>query len=200
MKKKKAATTEITGNRPTARPGSLSERAFSPVEQREILRARAAVLAREPESPKTAAEQLEVVEFLLSLERYAIESTYIGEVYPLKDLTPLPCTPPFVLGIINLRGRILPVLDIREFFDLPKKGLSDLNKVIILQGSAMEFGILADAISGTRTVPIAALQQSLPTLTDIRAEYLRGVTEDRLVVLDGEKLLSDRKIIVHEDV
>lgn len=200
MKKKKTATAEITSSRSTARPGSLDERLFSPVEQLEILRSRAAVLAREPESPKKAAEQLEVVEFLLSPERYAIESAYIGEVYPLKDLTPLPCTPLFVLGIMNMRGRIISVLDIRKFFDLPEKGLSDLNKVIILQGGAMEFGILADAIIGTRTVSIADLLPSLPTLTDIRADYLRGVTEDRLVVLNGEKLLSDRNIVVHEDV
>lgn len=189
MKKSRPAAAVIT-----------DEKSLSVEKKHEILKARAAVLAREPEDAGAATERLEIVEFLLSPERYGVESKYIGEVYPLKDLTPLPCTPPFVLGIMNIRGRIISVLDIRKFFDLPEKGLSDLNKVIILHANDMEFGILADAIIGTRTVPVAALQQSLPTLTEIRAEYLKGVTGDRLVVLDGEKLLSDRRIIVHEDV
>jgi purine-binding chemotaxis protein CheW len=64
----------------------------------------------------------------------------------------------------------------------------------------MEFGIVADAILGVRLVPAEDLQPSLPTLTDIRSEYLRGVTEDRLVVLDGGKILTDGKIVVHEVV
>lgn len=169
-------------------------------ERKRILRARAAALAQEPEKRGAEEERIEIVEFLLANERYAIESVYIGEVYPLKDLTPLPCTPPFVLGVVNMRGRILSVLDIREFFDLPGKGLSDLNKVIVLHDGTMEFGILADAIAGTRSLPMADLKASLPTLTDIRADYLKGVTEERLVVLDGGKILADRGIVVHEEI
>lgn len=200
MKKNKTRASVTTDTSPASLLAVTSERLLSPKEQQKILRERAVALAREPDAPKTEAEQLKVVEFLLSPERYAIESAYIGEVFPLRDLTPLPCTPSFVLGIMNVRGRIISVLDIREFFDLPRRGLSALNKVIILQGEAMEFGILADAIIGTRLLPEDELQPYLPTLTEIRADYLKGVTEDRLVVLDGEKILSDGKIIVHEEV
>lgn len=175
------------------------ERSLSPEEQQLILRERALVLAREPEKGEAAVECLEVVEFLLAYERYGIESSYIREVYPLKDLTPLPGTPPFVLGIMNVRGKILSVIDIRKFFDLPQKGLTDLNKVIIVHDDAMEFGILADAILGVRLIPVRDMQPSLPTLTEVRADYLRGVTEERLVVLDGGKILSDRRIVVHEE-
>jgi len=64
----------------------------------------------------------------------------------------------------------------------------------------MEFGILADAILGVRLLSLGQLLPSLPTLTDIRSDYLKGVTEDRLVVLDGGKLLSDCGIVVHEEV
>ena len=168
--------------------------------QQEILRARAALLARQPESDGAGGEGLEIVEFLLSGERYGIESSFIGEVCPLKNYEPLPCTPRFVLGIMNLRGKIVSIVDIGTFFDLPDRGLSDLNTVIILHGKAMEFGILADVILGTRTIPVRALQPSLPTLTDIRADYLKGVTAERLVVLDGEKIISDSRIVVHEEV
>ncbi len=169
-------------------------------ERLRILKARAVALAREPEKSKAEEDRIEIVEFLLADERYAIESHYIGEVYPLKNLTPLPCTPPFVLGIINMRGKILSVIDLRTFFDLPNRGLSDLNKVIVLHDDAMEFGVLADAIIAARWLPRCALLPSLPTLSGIRAEYLMGITEERLVVLDGGKILSDKGIVVHEEV
>jgi purine-binding chemotaxis protein CheW len=168
--------------------------------QRAILKKRAQVLARVPKGEGDGGECLEVVEFLLAYETYGIESSYIREVYPLKELTPLPGTPPFVLGIINVRGQILSVIDLKKFFDLPEKGLTDLNRVIIIQAEKMEFGILADAIHAIRHIPVREIQPSLPTLTGIRAEYLRGVTGDRLVVLNVAKILADPGLVVHEEV
>jgi purine-binding chemotaxis protein CheW len=172
----------------------------TPEEQKRILKARASALARAPKGEDTTTARIEVVEFLLAYERYGLELPYVREVYPLKELTSLPCTPPFVVGIINVRGRLLSVLDIKNFFDLPAKGLTDLNKVIIVHDPSMEFGILADALLGVRSIPIEEIQASLPTLTGIREEYLKGVTKDRLVILDAGRLLSDKKIIVHEEV
>lgn len=171
----------------------------APEDKKKLLKARAMALAKKPEK-KEADEYIEVVEFLLALEKYGIQSGYVREVYPLKELTPVPCTPQFVAGIINVRGRILSVIDIKKFFELPEKGITDLNKVIIIHNGVMEFGILADAVLGAKQIPLRDIQTSLPTLTGIRAEYLRGVTKERLVVLDAEKILSDKKIIVHEEV
>ncbi|MEK6672153.1 MAG: chemotaxis protein CheW [Nitrospirota bacterium] len=165
-----------------------------------ILKERARLLSLEPEGKASSGEHFEVVEFVLSQERYAIPTEYVREVYPFDDCTPVPCTPPFVLGIINVRGRILSVIDLRQFFGLPEKGLSDLNKVIILHSDELGFGILADSVTGLRNVRTDDLQPSLPTLTGIREEYLKGVTRDRVTVLDAEKLLLDRGLIVHEDV
>lgn len=172
----------------------------TPDEQREILKIRARALAQEPGAKKAAEADLDVVAFLLADEKYGIQASYVREVYPLKDLTPLPGTPPFVLGMINLRGRILSVIDIKKFFDLPKKGLTDLNKVIIIYSDKMEFGILADGILGVRGIPLGDIQPPLPTLTGIREEYLKGVTAERIVILDAEKLLSDPAMIVHEEM
>jgi len=169
-------------------------------EKKKILKARTKALAQEPKGKEGTAEYIEVVEFLLAYERYGIESSYVREVYPLTELTPLPCTPPFVLGIINVRGQILSVIDIKKFFDLPEKGLTNLNKAIILHNDNMELGILADVILGVRSIPHDEIQPSLPTLTGIREEYLKGVTRWRVVILDAEKLLSDKKIVVHEEV
>lgn len=172
----------------------------SPEETQKILKARAQALAREPMPTETAGEHIEVVEFVLAHERYAIESHYVREVAPLENLTPLPCTPAFVLGIVNVRGEILSVIDLKKFFDLPEKGLTDLNKVIVLQSGNMLFGILADVIAGVRRIPLTGIQPSLPTLTGVREEYLKGVTAERIVVLDAEKLLMDESIVVQEQV
>ncbi len=172
---------------------------LSPREKKKILKDRAKLLAREPEKEETAEEYLEVAEFLLAYETYAFEMAYIREIYPLKELTPIACTPPFVLGVINVRGQILSVIDIKKFFDLPEKGLGDLNNIIILQGNSIEFGVLADKILGVRSIPVGEIQSSLPTLTDIRAKYLRGVTKERSIILDAKKILNDDRILVHEE-
>lgn len=172
----------------------------TPEQQSKILKARAKALALEPAMKETAEGYLQVIEFSLAYERYAIESAYVREVYPLKEFTPVPCTPPFVFGMINVRGRILSVIDIKKLFDLPEKGLGDLNKVIIVHKDEKEFGILADSIAGVLSIPVSDIQPSLPTLTGIRAEYLKGVTEERLVVLDAAKILIDKNITVHEKV
>lgn len=177
------------------------QKGFTPGDEdkKKILRKRAELLAHEPEKRKEG-DCIEVVEFLLANEHYGIESLYIHEVYPLKDYTPLPGAPMFVLGLVNVRGRIVSVIDLKKFFDMPDKGISDLNKVIILHDTMMEFGILADSILGTRNIRLDEIQPPPPTLTGIREEFLRGVTQERAVVLDAKRLLTDKSIIVHEEV
>lgn len=163
-----------------------------------VLQARARALAQVP-AEAAIMEHIEVVTFVLAYETYGIETAYVREVYPLKDLTPLPCVPPFVAGIVNVHGQVLSVIDIKTFFELPAKGLSDLNKVIILSDGVMEFGILADAVLDVRRIPLQQIQPSLPTLTGIREQYLRGITADGLIVLDAYSLLTSRSIVVHEE-
>jgi purine-binding chemotaxis protein CheW len=169
-------------------------------EKEKILKARTKTLAREVKEEKLDLEYMAVVEFMLANERYGIELNKISEVYPLKDLTPMPCTPPFVLGIFNVRGQIQTIIDVKKLFDLPDKRLTDLNRVIIVNARGMEAGILADVILGIRSVPLGEIQPTLPTLTDIRAEYMKGVTGDQLILLDVEKIFSDKRIIVNEEV
>jgi purine-binding chemotaxis protein CheW len=168
-------------------------------ETRGILRQRARELAVEPAAEGTG-DRIEIVEFLLATEHYGIETAFVREVCALKDLTPVPCTPAHVLGILNVRGRILSVIDLKKFFDLPERGLSDLNKVLVLESGAMAFGILADRIRGIRRLPAGSLQRNMPTLRDIRAVYLKGIAEDRTIVLDGQEILSSDRMVVNEEV
>lgn len=174
------------------------EQNLSPEQRGRVLRDRAQRLAREPAAEETG-ERLEVVEFLLGAERYAFETSFVREVHPLRELTQLPCTPPFVLGIMNLRGEILSVLDLCRLFDLAPRGAAELSKVIVLRSAGMEFGILADAVVGVRTILGQGVQSSLATVTGVRADYLKGVTQDHLVLLDAGKMLADRRLVVHEE-
>jgi purine-binding chemotaxis protein CheW len=162
-------------------------------EKKRVLRARAEKLSQAPLEGDAASESLEVVEFLLGKERYAIESEFVVEIFPLNELTPLPCTPPFIAGIINVRGRIVSVVHLKDFFDLPQEGLTNLNRVIILQGERMEFGLLVDAILHAQ-ISLRDIQPPLPTFTGLRAKFTRGVTKDALVVLNAEQILRDESL------
>lgn len=166
-------------------------------ERQAILHARAQALAAVAKA--APGESCEVLEFVLAGECYAIESAWVREVVPLRELTALPGVPSFVLGIVHLRGEIVSVLDLKKFFELPDSGLSDLNKAIVLADGTMQFAILADLIAGVRRLPLADVQPPLATLTDIRSQYLLGITSRREVVLDGRKLLADPAIVVAEE-
>lgn len=162
----------------------------------DVLRARAKALAQREPLAARAGSMLEVLEFALAHERYAVETRLLGDVVPLRDLAPLPGMPPFLRGIVNVRGRILPVLDVKRFFDLPDEGITDLHCIIVVEGSGMAFGLLADVVVGVRQISVDDLQPSLPTLSGIRAEYLQGVTPERLIVLDLVRILADPRLVV----
>ena len=168
--------------------------------EREILKARARALAAIPKEEDESGTNIKIIEFKLAKERYAVEHRFVREVQQLSELTPIPGTPPFLIGIVNVRSQILPVIDIKKFFDLPETGITDLHATIIVQAAGIELGILADLIIAGHSLPVAKLQPSLPTLTGIRAEYLKGVTADGLVVLDVARILSDPKIVVKDSV
>jgi purine-binding chemotaxis protein CheW len=197
MKKTGRRTSGIPENRGSVPAGT---REATPEEKRTILRARAKNLAQEPEIKGEAEKYLEVLTFLLAHETYAIETQFIREVYPLTELTPLPCTPDYIFGIINIRGQILTIIDMKKFFDLPEKGITNLNRVIVVQEGDMELGILADEIKGIRNIPVSILNPRLSTMTGIHAEYIKGVTGEGLILLDMERFLKDGQLIIHEEV
>lgn len=172
---------------------------MTPAEKKTILRTRARLLAQEPEQVVGEGIALEVVEFLLAQERYGIESAYIREIYPLKEITPVPCTPPFVLGIINLRGQILSVIDPKKFFNLPDQAV-EARKVIVVHTPEMELGILVDAVLGVQAIPAGQIQPSLFTSSGITESYFHGLTAERLIILDVAKILNDPRLIVYETV
>jgi purine-binding chemotaxis protein CheW len=167
--------------------------------ERRVLRDRARILSIAP-APPADSEQIHALRFSLGAETYAVESGHIREVLPLPRVAPLPCVPSFVRGIINVRGRIVSLLDLKAILGLPSSGFSPTSGVIILQSPGIEFGLLADEIQGLAAIPLSSLQAALPTLTGVGAEYLKGVTAEGLVLLDAEKLLSDKRLVIDEAV
>lgn len=165
-----------------------------------ILKERARRLAEKSYDDAVSSETIEVIEFSLAHERYALEAVYVKEVFGIREVTTLPHTPPFVVGITARQGRIISVIDMKKFFDLPEKGITDLSKIIIISNSDMEIGLLASEIQTVRLIPRNGIDPPLPTLTGIHSDFLRGVTKDRLIILDAMRILSDKRIIVHDEV
>jgi len=181
--------------------GASLERTWTPDDEaaRRILRQRAAELAIARET-EDAGLTISVIELLLANERYCIEATYVREVRQLDALTMLPGAPPFVLGIVSVRGEVVSVVDIGVFFDLPARGLTDRNRILVLRSREMVFGIVADSVPGIRRLRAAEIQPAPPTFTGVREKYLRGITSDGLVVLDGARLIHDESIVVRHDL
>ena len=161
-----------------------------------VLKRRAMDLAQAPDVEVGGARLLEILEFSLGQERYAFQTSFVREVFPLTEITPLPGLPPHVLGVVNVRGRILSVMDIRRLLEFANVGLTNLNKAIILHDGDMELAVLADEVNGVYAVDADEGQRTLPTLSGRREEYLKAVTNDRVVVLDAEKLLASDDLLV----
>lgn len=162
----------------------------------ETLRARARELAKPPAREDSSMQLVEIVDFRLGPERYAFPAALVREVFNLTEITLLPGVPPFVLGVTNLRGRILSVIDIRRLFGFGGIGLTNLNRAIVLCHEGMELAVLADEVVGTYTSDRAKWQKSMPTLAGNREKFLGGVTGDRVVVLDAEALLKSKDLLV----
>lgn len=165
-----------------------------------LLRKRALALAKEPPHEREDTPVMELVEFTLAAENYGIESRLVREIYPLKDFTSLPGVPSYILGIVNIRGGILPIVDLRIFFNLPEKGLGELNRVIIIHDEQMEFGILADKVEGIKVIHNDEVLTVPKNITRIGAEYLKGITRDRIIIIDANNLLGDKNLVVDDRV
>lgn len=181
-----------------ARSEAATEEALRPPPERarQIMDERARVLARVPTEARHAGDWIEVITFALASERYALETRYVREVIRLIDFTPVPGTPDFVVGVTNLRGSVLPVVDLRQFFNVPRKGLTDLSRVIVLGTERVEFGVLADEAREQTDLAAADVLDPRGEVSGIGRAYLRGVTREALIVLDGAALLADPRLIV----
>ncbi len=137
------------------------------------------------------------VVFTLSEQRYGIEIFKIKEVFSYRKITPLPHVKGFVKGIINLRGVILPVFDLREKFALPEEEYTPFHVIIVVEIAGRVMGIIADEISDVLELSTDDFQTTGNLPPGISREFLKGVgkkEEDMVILLDVDRLLSAEEL------
>ena len=138
-------------------------------------------------------ETIALVPFRLAAEWYAIEITKVKEVIRAKNITYLPSSPDYIAGIVNLRGNILSVTDLKKHFGLAPEELTDKSRIVVIESGVLETGLLADEVAEALEIPISEIDPVLPTIPIERAEFIEGEckTEDRLIgILRIEKILE----------
>jgi purine-binding chemotaxis protein CheW len=173
--------------------GSIEER--SPEEVERILEERARRLARPPATPNSPTHTLELLVIRLEEERYGIETASVVEVIPVRGLTPLPCVPDFVAGVIHHRGRILPVFALKRLLGFQGLPVAETGRVVALEVGGMSFGILADAVAEVVQVPV---EEMAPPPLGGSGMFLRGMTRERVAILDVEALAGDPRLVIDE--
>lgn len=137
-------------------------------------------------------------EFTLSGEHYGLENKYISEVRPLKSYTVIPGTPAHILGIIKSRGKIITIVDLRKYFNLQNRGISELSKVMILIDGTMEFGLVIDTVIGVIQYSLTEVLDPVPLFMGTKKALFKGLTSSRVVLIDGKSLLNDQNLVVND--
>ncbi|MGA8938640.1 MAG: chemotaxis protein CheW [Acidobacteriaceae bacterium] len=154
---------------------------------------------------KKLAQQVEpstqFLTFLLQEQEYGLELFKIQEICGYAPITPIPNLPPHVSGVMNLRGTVLPVIDLRMKFHLPVVEYSRFTVIVIAMVEEKTVGLLVDAVSDVLHVNEDQMRPSPDFGDSVDTEFINGVfqTRDHLAVaLNLEKLLTDGELVVPE--
>jgi purine-binding chemotaxis protein CheW len=201
--------------------GTMEESAGVSVEElRRVWARRAAELARAPED-EDEGEHIELLMMRLGREAYGVEARYVYYVKVADLITRVPRVPDWVAGVVNLRGRILSVLDLRHLFKLPsaeveQDGDLDTEKtgpyLVVVEAANMEIALLVDDVLTVESMPVSQIQDVVGTVRGLHPEYVLGVVARNdvdagagengsvVVVLNLVGLLSDERLVVHEEI
>ncbi|MCL5104074.1 MAG: chemotaxis protein CheW [Armatimonadetes bacterium] len=141
------------------------------------------------------SEQLVVFE--LDGEYYGVDIGAVNTIIRMQEVTNIPRTPSFVEGVINLRGSIIPVIDLRKRFGLSVGETTKSSRIVVMEAGGQMIGMVVDAVAETLRLPIDAIEPPSPIIASVDSDYLRGVgkTENRLVILlDLDKVLTSKEI------
>ena len=167
-----------------------------------ILADRAQLLAKTPEEETPETQILELLTFRRGDERYGLDMHFVKEVQPLINWTFVPCTPAFIFGALNLRGRVYSITDIGSFFGLPSVPPLEEPYVVLVEhvgdGSLtpMTFCLLADELPVVQQFQRDDLLPPQEVVSDRSLPYVHAATRGMLIYLNMEILLSDPAIIV----
>ena len=134
------------------------------------------------------------VTFFLDNEKYGIKVMQVQEVLRMTEIAPVPGAPDYVLGIINLRGNVVTVIDSRKRFGLPDKEPDDATRIVIIEAGDHVVGILVDSVAEVVDLRGSEIETAPNVGTDESSKYIQGVSSQRqelLILVDVDKLLSD---------
>jgi purine-binding chemotaxis protein CheW len=132
-----------------------------------------------------AAEILQLVTFKLGNEEYAVNILKVQEINRMKEITRVPNTPAYVEGVINLRGKVIPVVNLRAKFSLAERENDIQSRIMIMDIQGITMGLVVDAVSEVLRIPSSIVEPTPPMASTISAEYIKGIAklEDRLIIL-----------------
>jgi purine-binding chemotaxis protein CheW len=149
-------------------------------------------------------EELKVIVFALAHEEYGVEVDKVRTIERMLPMTRVPKTPAFVKGVINLRGVVVPVIDLRGRFGLPEKEYTENSRIIIVNVKEMEVGMIVDSANDVIDVDSDQIEQPPEIVGGIQAKYLRGVAKvdgnRLLIVLNLEEVLNKQEIVQLEQI
>lgn len=134
------------------------------------------------------------VTFFLDGEMYGVNVLQVQEVLRVNEISPVPGAPEYVLGIINLRGNIVSVIDTRQRFGLRQKELDDTSRIVIIEVAGNVIGILVDSVAEVVYLRESEIESAPNVGSSESSRYIQGVSnrDDRLLILvDLNKLLND---------
>ncbi|MBF0264408.1 MAG: chemotaxis protein CheW [Gammaproteobacteria bacterium] len=136
------------------------------------------------------------VTFMLEGEKYGIDVMHVKEVLRDIEIAPVPGAPPYVLGIINLRGNVVTVVDTRSRFNLPPREIDDNTRVIVIETEDQSLGLLVDQIAEVADIPKSGIEMTPNLSTDDNSKFIMGVYSakgDLIILVDMGKLLGEEE-------
>ncbi|MCK4543117.1 MAG: chemotaxis protein CheW [Spirochaetales bacterium] len=144
---------------------------------------------------------LQMVTFQLGEEHYGINIMEVNEIVRIQEVRAIPNAPSYIEGIINLRGKIIPVINLHKRFHLKRAVLSEedemLGGFIIIDLDGMQIGVVIDKISRVVSIKSDSIQPPPQMISGIGAEYIQGVTSDEsgyLIILDTRRLFDPKEL------
>ncbi|GAB4141561.1 MAG: chemotaxis protein CheW [Ignavibacteriales bacterium] len=138
-------------------------------------------------------EILQLVSFKIGTEEFGVNILQVQEINRMLQITKVPNTPDFIEGVINLRGRVIPVIDLRVKFNMPKKEHDKQTRIIVVELEDKTVGFLVDEVNEVLRIPKSITEAPPELVSNVNSEYITAVgkLEDRLIILlDLEKALT----------
>jgi len=153
-------------------------------------------MTTEVDETVTNDPEIQLVTFRLKDETYGINVMQVQEVLRVAEIAPVPGAPHYVLGIINLRGNVVTVIDTRVRFGLPSAEIDDLSRIIVIESEAQVVGILVDSVAEVVDLNASEIDSAPNVGNEESSRYIQGVASrdsNLLIVVDLNKLLSDEE-------